>query len=179
VAIFGWFLLIAAQGSAMAEQSAVRPTTICIRVEAPSLPKNVVLNTEAIVTDLLKQAQFSIVPTALSCDAALEIQVKGKPLSERYSMFRFSPGGNTHYSGAEVEVTLLLESSKTSSTKQAHGKVVPPDTIEVSSYLTPDDAPYRKALDDSNLYVMLGSAIQEVLGAESVVGFWLSGRPEA
>jgi hypothetical protein len=174
--ILACFLVVAAPESAIAEKPDVRPITIRIRVEASSLPKDV--DVEAMVAMFFKQAGFTTVAASASdYDAGLEIQVKGTPLSERYRMSLVIVGtGDTHYSGAVVDGTLLLESSKTSSTKQFSGRVAPPYTIEMDSYQTPEKAPFSKALNESNLYVMLGRAVAEVLGVESVVAFWLGGN---
>ena len=169
--ILAWFFLVAAPESAIAEQPGVQPIIIRMRVEASSLPKDVAL--EAMVAMFFKQAGFTIVAAATpDYDAALEIQVKGTPLWEQYSNFGLI---SRHYSGAKIEGTLLLESSKTSSTKQFSGSIAPPDTIELR-YGTPEKAPFGEALNESNLYVMLGGAVAEVLGVESVVAFWLGGN---
>src|SRR5690349_18421545 len=151
--------------SLAAQSNTGQQITVRVRVEQdPSLP--VSLPVQHDVAQLLETAGFSVVSESASTyDAALEILVKGEPLTGQY----YAAAGY-RYSGAKVSGTLLLESSKTSSTKTFTGTVEPPSYIFENAYRTLQSAPFEEALRHSTHYAdpprTLGSCAVVRIGGE-------------
>lgn len=106
---------------------------------------------------------------ATGFDADLEITVKGKALSDRYSMFLFTGGGTEYYTGAEVSGRLLFEAQngKVLAEQPWDGKEPTPYRLEGGfGPSSPKGAPFSKALDASSLWGHVGTFLLRGLGPE-------------
>jgi hypothetical protein len=106
---------------------------------------------------------------SISCDAILNIHVKGTALSNKYGASHFSPSSIVHYSGAKLEGNFSYEISQIS---YFQGSIIgysyPPLTIN-RPYNSPRDAPFGKAFEDITLGGELIKMIGMIYGIEPVI----------
>jgi len=102
-------------------------------------------------------------------DLLLQISLRGDPLGGYYAK-AFIPappfaGGVWHYSGAWIDGSIeIIAKTKTIRRIVFYSSIPPKGSISEGTYLKPEDAPFRQALDTRLVCLKLGEAVGQVYG---------------
>jgi HEAT repeat protein len=154
--------------SALADERTVR-----LRIEQDGL---IQFDFYGFIGGLLKEAGLEVVGSdAKNHGSALEIEVGGQALSQRYSFYRLGPG-TEYYTGASVRGTILLEKGKRVYAKDFQGRKDPPSSISGWGGPTSSSgAPYKEAFLKSNFFEVLGDLLGECWGSDAEIRYYIGG----
>jgi WD40 repeat protein len=178
IALFGAITLALAPHIAIGERDVgSRPMTIRIRVlQSAWVPVDVTGTAQELITESLNRAGFNTVPASSdSYDASLEVDLTGTVLEGSYYKTPMAISGDTEtrFSGAAIRGKLRLIASKVGSSVLT-GRIDRPKSITPGGFSTPKDAPFIRAVIESNLLSALGEAIRVVFGSATATIYWQS-----
>lgn len=101
-------------------------------------------------------------------DALLHIKSRGRSLVGYYGGIQKSV---PHYTGATISGDFRLE-ARGSTFRQRNfvGQVSPAESVARDSYLTPESAPFREALESGDMLSGLIATVNEIYGVEAGIG---------
>ena len=144
--------------------------------ESPQYTYNI--SVEKYLTVALEGAGFEIATQKdQMADIEIVVRVAGNPLGTNYSLTynsipNYGGDGSFFYTGAEVEGSLRASAAPLSFEKVYSGEIRPPHTTS-SGNTEETKAPFHKAWENSDFWIVLGEAIEALLGKEALLSYWV------
>lgn len=144
--------------------------------ESPQYTYNI--SVEKYLTVALEGAGFEIaIQKDQKADIELVVHVNGDPLGANYSFTynsipNYGGDGTFLYTGAKVEGNLRASAGTLSFEEDFSGEVRPPHTTS-SWNENETKAPFHKAWENSNFWIVLGEAIKMLLSKEAHLSYWI------
>lgn len=126
--------------------------------------------TDGAAAFLSKYADLSVAKDdTLSCDAVLNIDVKGTAVAASYGLTPASPLQDVQYSGAKFEGHFSYEIDRTRYFEGTFNGFHSPPPHITGAYRTPQSAPFEKAFKNSSLNAELLNMIGMIYGIDPVI----------